>query len=47
MLFSIGISFFYNFVVHAFFGEMAARFIGWEDSPFQREVGFAIAEASR
>ena len=41
MLFSIGISFLYNFGMHVFFGEMAARFIGWEDSPFQREVGFA------
>jgi len=27
--------------MHVFFGEMVARFIGWEDSPFQREVGFA------
>src|SRR5262249_37859712 len=41
LLFSIGISFFYNFVVHVFFGEMAARFIGWEQSPFQAEVGMA------
>lgn len=41
LLFSIGISFFYNFVVHVFFGAMAARFIGWADSPFQTEVGFA------
>jgi hypothetical protein len=41
VLFSIGISFFYNFVMHVFFGEMAARFIGWADSPFQAEVGFA------
>lgn len=41
LLFSIGISFFYNFVMHVFFGEMSARFIGWEDSPFQAEVGFA------
>jgi len=41
LLFSIGISFFYNFVIHVFFGEMAARFIGWADSPFQTEVGFA------
>lgn len=40
-LFSIGVSYFYNFVVHVFFGEMAARFIGWADSPFQLEVGFA------
>jgi len=41
LLFSIGVSFFYNFVMHTFFGEMAARFIGWQDSPFQTEVGFA------
>jgi len=41
ILFSIAVSFFYNFVMHVFFGEMAARFIGWQDSPFQAEVGFA------
>ena len=41
LLFSIGFSFFYNFVMHTFFGEMSARFIGWQDSPFQAEVGFA------
>jgi hypothetical protein len=41
LLFSIGASFFYNFVMHTFFGEMSARFIGWADSPFQAEVGFA------
>jgi hypothetical protein len=41
MLFSIGLSFFYNFVMHTFFGEMSAAFIGWEDSPFQAEVGYA------
>ena len=41
LLFSIAIAFFYNFVMHVFFGEMTARFIGWEDSPFQAEVGFA------
>jgi hypothetical protein len=41
LLFSIGVSYFYNFVMHVFFGAMAARFIGWEDSPFQAEVGFA------
>jgi hypothetical protein len=41
LLFSVGISFLYNFVMHVFFGEMAARFIGWADSPFQTEVGFA------
>ena len=31
----------YNFVLHVFFGRVAAAFIGWEDSPFQLEVGFA------
>ena len=41
LLFSIGISFFYNFVFHVFFGDMAAYFIGWAQSPFQAEVGFA------
>jgi len=41
MLFSIGVSFFYNFVMHTFFGEMSAAFIGWQDSPFQTEVGYA------
>ena len=41
LFFSIGVSNFYNFVMHVFFGEMAARFIGWADSPFQAEVGFA------
>jgi uncharacterized protein DUF6790 len=41
LLFSIGVSFLYNFVMHVFFGAMAARFIGWADSPFQTEVGYA------
>jgi hypothetical protein len=41
LLFSIGLSFFYNFIAHTFFGEMSAKFIGWEDSPFQTELGFA------
>jgi hypothetical protein len=41
VLFSIGIGYLYNFVLHVFFGEMTARFIGWADSPFQAEVGFA------
>ena len=38
---TIGVSCFYNFVFHTFFGEMAAAFIGWADSPFQAEVGSA------
>jgi hypothetical protein len=41
ILFSIALSYLYNFVAHVFFSEVAARFIGWADSPFQREVGFA------
>ena len=41
LLFSIGISFLYNFIFHVFFAEMAASFIGWENSPFQYEVGYA------
>jgi hypothetical protein len=41
LMFSIGFGFLYNFVLHTFFGEMTARFIGWADSPFQVEVGFA------
>jgi hypothetical protein len=41
LLFSIGLGFFFNFVMHTFFGEMTARFIGWPDSPFQTEVGLA------
>jgi hypothetical protein len=41
LLFSIGFSLLYNFVLHTFFGEMTAVYIGWKDSPFQAEVGFA------
>lgn len=41
LLFSVGFSFFYNFIMHSFFGETAARFIGWQQSPFQFEVGTA------
>ena len=47
VFFNIGLAYSYNFVMHAFFGEMGARFIGWADSPFQFEVataslGFAV-----
>ena len=41
LLFAIGISNVVNFVFHVFFGWTAPIFIGWEDSPFQAEVGFA------
>lgn len=36
-----GITWTYNAIMHIVFHEMAAGFIGWEDSPFQLEVGFA------
>lgn len=41
MLFAVGIAYLYNFVVHVFFAEMTAHFIGWANNPFQYEVGFA------
>ena len=41
LFFAIGLCFFYNFVMHVFFAEMAAKFIGWANSPFQYEVGYA------
>jgi hypothetical protein len=46
MLFPIGISNLINFVFHVFFGDTAAKFIGWDNSPFQAEVGFASLAAS-
>ncbi len=41
VLCSVGLLYFVNFIYHVFFGEMSARFIGWADSPFQTELGFA------
>lgn len=41
MLFTIGLSNLLNFVFHVFFGDTAAKVIGWEQSPFRAEVGFA------
>ena len=41
LFFSIGITYVYNAVSHVIFHEMAAGFIGWADSPFQIELGFA------
>ena len=41
LLFAIGLSFFYNFLMHVFFAAMAEKFIGWANSPFQAEVGYA------
>jgi hypothetical protein len=41
LLFAIGINNLVNFIFHVFFGDTSAKFIGWENSPFQAEVGFA------
>jgi len=41
ILFTVAIAYFYNFVFHVFFGDLAASFIGWANSPFQDEVGYA------
>jgi hypothetical protein len=41
LFFSIGVSYLYNAFFHIVFHEMAAELIGWADSPFQLEVGFA------
>jgi len=41
ILFALGFGNLHNFVMHVIFGDLAARFIGWEQSPFQAEVGFA------
>lgn len=40
-LFSVGFSYLNNFVMHVFFADFTAQFIGWANSPFQLEVGFA------
>ena len=41
LLFAIGINNLINFAFHVFFSDISAKFIGWENSPFQAEVGFA------
>ena len=41
VLFAVGCAFLVNFIYHVFFGALSARFIGWADSPFQTELGFA------
>jgi hypothetical protein len=41
VFFAIGAAFLLSFVFHAFFGPMAAAYIGWQDSPFQFEVATA------
>jgi len=41
LFFAIGMLYLYNAVVHTVFAEQTAKFIGWANSPFQYEVGFA------
>ncbi len=41
ILFSIGVSYTWNAVVHSVFGDFTANMIGWAQSPFQLEVAFA------
>src|SRR5260370_21050439 len=41
LLFAVGINNLINFVFHVFLGDVAAKFIGWENSPFSAGVGFA------
>jgi hypothetical protein len=41
ILFSVTISYTWNFVVHSVFGDFSAHVIGWAQSPFQLEVAFA------
>ena len=40
-LFSIGVAYLVNFVMHVFFAEFTAKFIGWANSPFRLDFGFA------
>ena len=41
ILFSIGLSYTWNAVVHSVLGDFTAQVIGWAQSPFQLEVAFA------
>lgn len=41
IFYAVGLMYLYNFVVHTIFARTSAAFIGWADSPFQYEVGYA------
>jgi len=41
LLYAVGIAEIINFVMHSFFGDYAAKTIGWAQSPFQLELAFA------
>ena len=40
LLYGVGIAQILNFVMHSFFGDYAAKTIGWAQSPFQLELAF-------
>jgi hypothetical protein len=41
LFFAIGVTYTFNAIIHTAFGDMSAAMIGWDQSPFQAEVGFA------
>lgn len=41
LFYSVGISFVYGGLIHAFFQQLASSDIGWTPSPFEYELGFA------
>jgi hypothetical protein len=41
LFFAIGVTYVFNGIIHTAFGDMSAEMIGWAQSPFQAEVGFA------
>ena len=41
LLYAVGCMYLYNCVVHTAFAATSAAFIGWANSPFQYEVGYA------
>jgi hypothetical protein len=40
LLYGIGVGQIVNFIMHSFFGDYAAKTIGWAQSPFQLELAF-------
>lgn len=41
IFYALGVAFAINFVMHSFFGNYAAKTIGWAQSPFQLELAFS------
>lgn len=41
VFFAIGVTYTFNGIMHTVFGDLSAAMIGWDQSPFQAEVGFA------